>query len=453
MNTFLKTTYTLIGAAILLSACSNESDMPGGTDGQDRRIVFKTSLPVITSRGNLLDKNNLPKYFQVTAFDPQHPEKIKNGKLEEFFSNKRIDITDAAMHSSEECIWPEPGYESHELTFYSFYPALDVLGTEEKPAVLSNNSTPAAFDYKLEGFTVKPDIAGHVDFMTATATGTMEDNLFSGIRLDFGHILAAIEIKVYGEHKSCDIEIAGVRLGGVGVSGSTFDLVNNKWLNDNLDRGIVEYIYTDGDKIVACGKNNKIPLKDNALSIMGKGGYAMLIPAEYPHEWDLSQGNTNKGMYISVLLRVTDATPTANIKPEESQRYPYRDLAHGKDALDVPILYIVVDKSTGIVSTRVYKKGDKYYTDKECKNSYPLEGDMEVREFGWAAIPVTASWEPGKIYTYTLDYTSGVGVHDQEITTGIPKAGDPVISDKVGVSYSVKEWLTGGGSNVEVPGS
>ncbi|MDE6249369.1 MAG: hypothetical protein K2M29_06625, partial [Paramuribaculum sp.] len=66
-----------------------------------------------------------------------------------------------------------------------------------------------------------------------------------------------------------------------------------------------------------------------------------------------------------------------------------------------------------------------------------------------AALPVTGQWEPGCIYTYTLDYTSGVGLHDPEN----PDAGKPIISDKVGVSVTVKEWQTKTPSDVVVPGS
>ncbi|MDE6542732.1 MAG: hypothetical protein K2K76_02075, partial [Muribaculaceae bacterium] len=59
-------------------------------------------------------------------------------------------------------------------------------------------------------------------------------------------------------------------------------------------------------------------------------------------------------------------------------------------------------------------------------------------------------------YTYTLDYTSGVGLHDPGVTGSvIPKAGDPIISDRVGVTVTVKNWQ--GGTNtthtVTVPGS
>lgn len=196
---------------------------------------------------------------------------------------------------------------------------------------------------------------------------------------------------------------------------------------------------------------------------MGNGNYAMVLPANYPTEWDGSKGNTNKGMYISVLLRIIDATPNAGVQPKEKQRYPYRDLVQGTDALKdgIPRVYLAVNKS-GIVSTRLYKKEEggiynekdqNYYTDAACTVPYTLKTEEEIKEFGWAAVPVTGkNLEIGKIYTYTLDYTIGVGVHDQEVTTSAPKAGDPIISDQVRFHISVRDWKNEP-INFEVPGN
>ena len=152
-------------------------------------------------------------------------------------------------------------------------------------------------------------------------------------------------------------------------------------------------------------------------------------------------------MYISVLLRVVDATPTDG---EGQQQYPFTHNIDGSDALNIPKVYLAVDKLTGkTVSSRLYKNGDDYFTDETFTSAYTLTADEEVKEFGWAALPVTGEWEPGYVYTYTLDYTSGVGLHDPDN----PDAGKPIISDKVGVSVSVKDWQTKPSSGVVVPGS
>ena len=148
-------------------------------------------------------------------------------------------------------------------------------------------------------------------------------------------------------------------------------------------------------------------------------------------------------MYISVLLRVVDATPTDG---KGQQQYP----DDGSDALDLPKVYLAVDKATGkTVITRLYKNDNGYFTDQAFTSPYSLTDNEDVKEFGWAALPVTGEWKSGHIYTYTLDYTSGVGLHDPES----PEAGKPIISDKIGVSVSVKDWQTKPSSGVVVPGS
>ncbi|MDE6512313.1 MAG: hypothetical protein K2L00_09540, partial [Muribaculaceae bacterium] len=96
-------------------------------------------------------------------------------------------------------------------------------------------------------------------------------------------------------------------------------------------------------------------------------------------------------------------------------------------------------------------------SDAALTQPYIIADGEEIREFGWAALPVSADWQPGYSYCYTLDYTSGVGVHGPDVTGDVsPKAGDPIISDIIGVSVSVNEWQGLNGSTthtVEVPGA
>ncbi len=458
MITTIKPAYLFLGAALLLSACS-EDDQPGNIGRDDNRVIFHTSLPGITSRAEVVTTESLD-YFMVTAFDPEDEAKVKAGVLDTLFGYQKINVVkDVEYQSSPLCLWPDPGKESHGLTFFSFYPDLDRMGNAE----ILNASTTEAFDYSIKGITLRPDIADQFDFIAAYTTGSMENNLFSGITLPFRHQLSRIEVKAYSGHKSCDIEIAGVRIGGVDMKANfnfKADGSAGSW-SDLSDRGVVEYIFGKDDKIVSLKNGNAATATDaGAVSIMGNakpdGNNAMLIPAVYATPWDYATDRTNKDKnpYISVLLRITYATLTSGIRPEEPQRYPYRDLSQGADALDVPKVYLVVDKTAGTVSSRVYLKDSEYYKDPECTVPYALLASEEVKEFGWAAVPVTGSWEAGNIYTYTLNYSEGIGVHDPSLTTASPQAGDPVISDKVAVvSYSVKTWQPGGGDEFVVPGS
>ncbi len=445
----------MLASAIALASCSQE-DIPDPSEGEGNRVLFHTSLPVLSSRAQEITQQNL-HYFYVTAFDLADTKLIDKGVMQPLFDNEEVNtITYDNVYTSPNCCWPSLDKESHLVSFFGFHPGLP----EIKGSKLVNASTTDAIDYKLTGFSVNREIADQVDFITAYTTGTMADNLFTGIKLNFAHQLSRIEIKAYGAHKSCDIEIAGVRIGGIGVKG-TFDFQpiegGGRWTDPT--RGIVEYIYNNGDEIFSCGKNHPVD-EDNAISIMGKkrsdnkDNCAMIIPSTYT-AWDNTKDprNDHQGMYISVLLRVTDATPTAGKNPTDKQRFPYHDLSQGAQALSVPVVYLAVNKESGKVSERLYKFEGKFYTDTLHTNAYPQPASEVIKEFGWAAIPVKATWSPGYIYTYTLDYTHGVGLLDPEVTTTAPRAGDPVISDKVGITFTVKGWQDGGGKQFPVPGS
>ncbi len=450
MNSKIKPTYLFIGAAMMFSACSQE-DMPVGTEGNGNLIAFRTSLAEVTSRAEVITESNLP-YFQITAFDFDEPDSVINGIMRPYFANETVDIdADEQTHTSPQCCWPIPTKESHQLSFYGFYPAVSKV----PGAKLVNNSTATALDYKYSGFRVAKDIAEQLDFITAYASGSMAENLFNGIELQFAHQLSRIEIKAHGAHKSCDIEIAGVRIGGAGVEG-TFEFKpiagGGQWTGTPT-RGIVEYIYRNGDKIFTCGNSNRV-YENNAVSIMGNDSCAMIIPANYTG-WDHANDahNAKQQLYLSVLIRVTDATVNSGQNPVNPQRYPYTDLSQGADALDIPKVYFAVKKNTGVISTRLYKDGDRYCSDAALTAAYTLPADEEIKEFGWAALPIKGNMAPGFIYTYILDYSHGVGLHDPEVTYTSPGAGDAIISDKVGISYTVKEWQVGGGSQFTVPGS
>ena len=449
MNTKIKSLLCLISVSLIMAGCSEEDVVHIG-DRDSYPIIFRTSLPTLTSRAQIVTNDNLP-HFYVSAFNLADPDLVSPaGQLKEYLSKERI-INYAGQESlsSEKCLWPTPGKDDN-MAFFAFYPDLNDGAKLVNTTTLNGNNI--KIDYKLTDFRVAADIADQQDFITAYAPGAMEKDLHTGITLNFEHKLSRIELQAWGANKSCDIEIAGVRIGGIGVEG-TFDFQpidgGGQWVGD-FGKGKVEYIYRRGDQIVSLDRTEgSARTAEAAVSIMGRkiGDYdncAMLLPATYVG-WDFSADGQNKKnqMYVSVLLRVVDATPTDG---KGQQQYPN----YGSDALNLPKVYLAVDKATGkTVSTRLYKNDNGYFTDQALTSPYSLTDNEDVKEFGWAALPVTGEWKSGHIYTYPLDYTSGVGLHDPES----PDAGKPIISDKIGVSVSVKDWQTKPSAGVVVPGS
>ena len=86
---------------------------------------------------------------------------------------------------------------------------------------------------------------------------------------------------------------------------------------------------------------------------------------------------------------------------------------------------------------RLYKNDSRYFTDTDfnAASEYVLPATQEIREYGWAALPIATAWKAGYEYTYLLDYSQGVGLHDPDD----PNPGTPILNE-VAVSTIVNQW-------------
>lgn len=438
--------HAFLGLMLVCASCSQDDVTDGpNDDGYDGygMIEFRASLPEITTRA-----------AAVTELDSFHVSSFTAGtsSVSPYFMAKpfsKNSVTGKYVSDDPECIWPN---NNDKLIFVALAHSWEDMQQVEWTA---------AGEYKLTGFRIAGDIAGQTDFVTATASGRLIDDEDNGIKLNFRHQLSRIELNAWGASQSFNLEIAGVRFGGVGVGGNlTFNMLADNadasasgvW--SSISKGKVDYVFRAGDRTVLLDGSEGSPSSAaEAVSIMGAriggpDGYdnsAMLIPSENA-AWQYKENPANVagegksvGMYFSVLVRVIDTTP---YNPG-ALVYPDTDYA------DMEVVYLAVDKdSKRDVKARLYKEGDEYFTDPEYNEKYDIEGNnAEVKAFGWAALPVTDNWEPGYVYTYTLNYTYGVGLHDPED----PEPGDPIVSDRVIVSVEVSEWKRTETQDVTVP--
>ncbi|MDE6511923.1 MAG: fimbrillin family protein, partial [Muribaculaceae bacterium] len=194
MKTIVKTSYIIFGSALLLSSCAQEEAPIVRPDSNDRRIIFHTSLPEVTTKAAEITKD-LPHFF-MTAFDETDDNLIESGKIREYIDSVRIEKAVGPLNTiSDECIWPDPGKEGDLLHFFAYYPVLNHSAFLVNETTVADNKT---VNYGINKFQVAMDIADQVDFVTAYANGSMADNLFSGISLGFRHQLSRIEVKVKG---------------------------------------------------------------------------------------------------------------------------------------------------------------------------------------------------------------------------------------------------------------
>ena len=128
MKPIAKFTYLLFGGAILLSSCDKKETPVDIQDGSDRRIVFHTSLPEVTTRAAEIVTDL--SYFNLTVFDETDDNLIEDGKLIEYINDLQIEKSAGFTKvTSDECIWPAPGQESDRLHFFAYYPELKLGAT------------------------------------------------------------------------------------------------------------------------------------------------------------------------------------------------------------------------------------------------------------------------------------------------------------------------------------
>ncbi|MDE6480626.1 MAG: hypothetical protein K2L45_10185, partial [Muribaculaceae bacterium] len=97
MKTIAKTSYIILGSTLLLSSCAQEEAPIVRPDSNDRRIIFHTSLPELTTKAMEIATDL--QYFRMTAFDETDDKLIENGKIKEYFNNVRIEKEAGALNT------------------------------------------------------------------------------------------------------------------------------------------------------------------------------------------------------------------------------------------------------------------------------------------------------------------------------------------------------------------
>ncbi len=323
-------------AAMTMASCSQDEPV---LQNQGRAIDFRSAMDsraVETTNANLTS-------IQAAAF---------MGDQLYFPTMEFTKGSDGFFTSATEYRWPG---DNTELAFYAYAPA--------NPG---GDVTITADSKTMTDFSPAATMADQVDFITANATGTKDANEVSGVPLTFNHRLSQIEVRAKSDNEVYTFAITGVRIGEP-VAKADFDFTTSAWTL-GTDRAIYTDTYTDAKVLTS-----------DAVSVMGDGGNAMILPQQLT-AWDPTNdaSNTASGAYLAVKLKVT-TTETG------VQLYPF-----------------------------------------------PSNADCQ-----WAAVPIDTNWEPGKKYIYTLDLTHGAGNVDPHD----PDPGKPVLGGPIKFTVDVTEWV------------
>lgn len=338
-----KTFFLLSTAALALASCANEDAVEVNSG---REISFR---PAMSSRATETTNATLQD-FKATAFIGSEP----------YFNQVTFSRNGGFYTSAQDYLWPG---DDTELQFYAYAPT-DLTGVTLIPT-----------DKGVADFAPAASLADQVDFITAKATGTRSANESSGVALDFGHRLAQIEVRAKTANDVYAFKVSGVRIGRPVASG-TFDFDSEAWTL-GADKADYETTYADA-----------ITLGDDAVSVMGADGNAMLLPQQLT-AWEPTTDGANaaQGAYISIKLQIATAETGAQIYP------------------------------------------------------FPSNGEDQ-----WAAIPVDTDWQAGKKYIYTLDLTHGAGYVDPKN----PDPGTPVLGGPIKFTVQVEDWVDAPQSDLDM---
>lgn len=446
-------TYIAIGCLMSLSAC-NQAEMPVvGHVGDSRAIAFRATLADAPESRSAVTTLATFNDFYVTSYFGGHDFAGDDSEDLVYFKDTHFSMNAAESRYKSDIryVWPATALE-----FFAYSPALATMKAtkdEDEPDNLFEfaNNTAASGNvsagYRMTGFRVHPDISRHFDFLTAHAKITYESKKDSTANLEFNHNLCQIELNACFKDPATNykLEAAGVVIGNPQLEG-TFNFCGDshgagtsstkgKWeMPARTGETKVEYIYSEGEQFLS------VPV-GNPVSLMGRGGNAMVLPSVNA-AWDTSEdpSNSRNGAYIAVLLRAT--------APNGTCMYPAPGLSSDES---ISLVYFAVDASEKIIS-RVYigDNAGEYYCDEEKTKAFELPAGARIVDFAWAAVPVEMNWAEGKKYVYNLNYSSGIGVRDPHEPIS---PGHPILSNGLKATVTLTDWAPASAMDIRVPGA
>lgn len=153
---------------------------------------------------------------------------LDNGTPIEYFPPQWVRQTEGMGEAfrADGCRWPSnEGTNDGKLRFFSFFPSLEAL--RDSAGVKSDDTSffkleyiknaDNTIQYWMKRFKVNKDITKHSDFVTAVAEGSKTEKLYTGVNLTFQHQLSRLNFEAFGNSDSYDVEIAGLRVGGIAL--------------------------------------------------------------------------------------------------------------------------------------------------------------------------------------------------------------------------------------------
>lgn len=322
----MKKIFLLPAALFALASCSNDSVV----EQNPSKVVEQNVLQIYpaiagVTRGTVWDNSNFAAFklnssltFQTDATTPNSTSTDPSINETKQFNGETVTKTSGVwtFEGNKEWYWPS---KSASSSFTAWAPITESAGS----------------------YTASTTLADLQDIVVAYNSGSASD-FASGVPLKFRHITSQIVVKADNSAAAkVKIEVKGIRLNNIKNGGSwslptasTADALGyNPW--GTTVSGTANYV----------ANITKKTLTSTAADITGSDPLLLL-----PQQLETADIGNASGQYLSVLVKITDATTSALI--------------------------------------------------------YPKNNDNS-EDFAWAAVDVNTKWEPGKKYIYTLHFTEG----------------------------------------------
>ena len=394
--------HLVLGAlAVLALAACTKSEVVELNKGNEISLTAVTGKN-LTKAADGYCNNKLPGDFQVWAStSTTDPKKV-------YFQNETYSDTESSgtYTSATAHYWP-----AEKLDFFA----------------LKNQNGDVAFDattpkITVTGYRVESTPATQKDFLYAVKKGVSKPE-GGKTNLNFRHALSQIEFKAKNLNKNIHVEIDGVQVVNVKNTGdfeatkatdTNFEHHEN---NDNAD--------TDNRGDSRCSWANQ----------GGKATYAASFTqttVTYNTSVSLTSDDAS-GEYNSntMYLLPQSITPWDPSNPSDMPKACDSNNAY---FIVKALIYNVADPSVPFVA------GDNVVL--WGKESSPGAGDWSTKEIA-VKIPASQTWEDGKRYVYTFNFTTyGTGGTD-------PGTGTPVLTP-IELTVSVDDFVDAGNTNVDV---
>ncbi len=281
-----------------------------------------------------------------------------------------------------------PGDDS-ELDFFAYAPATTVAAADGKT---------------ISGYTIGNTSAkDQTDLVVGYNKGKKSTNETSGIAMNFRHALSQVVIQAKNSNvANMKVEVIGVKIGHVFSKGTltmpTAITVNDGTLlpSSTWSGQATEHNYIAGmdNKTTAVSASSTVELTSIAQKLQFNEGGFMLLP-QTQNQWTSVPGAD--GTYLAVLCRISQNDGNGNWN----------------------LLYPKPDKVTA---------GEFY---------------------GYSAVPVAVNWEPGKKYTYTLDFFGNNGGGGQ-VDPESPNGGEDIVGGPIKFEVTVDNWTDVPNSDIEM---